>query len=177
MHGLKVQTSTLPNGMTFHAFPPTSVRAHDSKILNHSGVLTRLREIQLPMPYYVEHGILYQLHGDPAYIKKESSPVLSSGGLGDVRISEEHNYAILKGKFSLIDFKRMLKLKKNPVAKIIFTALILTNAHVCLNDSHIGQYYHCSPPTLHDYTHKGKAHVQYIPDHGDHWVYYMGKRR
>jgi hypothetical protein len=160
--------------MTLHAFPPTSIRPHDSKLLEHSGLLARLRLAQLQKPWYVEQDVTFQVHGDPAYRFMEH-PCLSSGGIGDVRISEEFGYAGLKGEFSYLDYKAFLKLKKSPITQIIFVALIIRNAFVCLNGSQVSDFFNCAPPSLVNYTAQGPAMqnnlLNHVPDHAYAWVW------
>jgi hypothetical protein len=170
LHGVKLQTSTLPNGITLHCFPPVSVRHHDKTVLETSGLLQNLLEAQQNLESY-ENGIIFGIHGDSAY-KGINHAAIYAGGLGEIRISEEFNYCGLKTLFSYSDYKHLLKLKKSPISQIIMVSLLLRNALICLNQtSEIGEYFQCRPPTLENYTSNGPSFVDHVPNNVENWVW------
>jgi hypothetical protein len=78
LHGMKIQTSTLPNGITLFASIPESARTHDSLVLERSNFLHDLLEAQRDKPWFLEEGVILKAHGDPAYSSQHVA--LSSGG-------------------------------------------------------------------------------------------------
>jgi nuclease HARBI1 len=77
--------------------------------------------------------------------------------LGNIRITEEWSYAELKGRFSFLEAEHMLKIEGMPVSKMLIAALILRNAHTCMNGSEISAFYDCQPPSLQDWTARGPS--------------------
>ena len=61
LHGLKLQTIDLPNGMTFHAYGPISCRHSDAFSFRESGIQQKLHELQEDYPQK------YSIYGDSAY--------------------------------------------------------------------------------------------------------------
>jgi hypothetical protein len=150
---MKIQTSTLPNGMTLFASVPHSARPHDSLLLERTHFLEDLLAAQNGKPWKEERGVVLKAHGDPAYLVHHVA--LSTGGMGNMRITEEWNYAELKGRFTFLKCQHMLKIKLMPVPLLLITALILRNAYTCLNGSEISAFYNCQPPSLEDWTKNG----------------------
>lgn len=150
-----MQTSTLPNGITFHALLPTSARENDAAIVEDSQCLDQLRLAQLNSQWYEHHPCLFKLHGDLAYVLNPEHEMLQCGGLSFVRIAEEFSYGGLKKLFPILDFKHFFKLKGMRAVDTITVALILKNAFVCMNGSQVAAYFDLLPPTLHTYTSQG----------------------
>jgi hypothetical protein len=109
--GAKFQVIMLPNGMQFHVHAAESARRHDSWILQNSGVIQKLRDLQ----EFSEQK--YRIHGDPAY--GADPPFLSSTGLGPVRVTIEQDFGETKDDFKIVNWARFLQLRKMKVAKVL----------------------------------------------------------
>lgn len=112
LHGLKWQTVTLANGMDFEVFGPRSVRRNDSFTLEKSNIEEKLHVLQL------SRSRIFDMFGDSAYFPTPYLSVSNSKGMSAVRQTIEWSYKDLKGVWKYLDWKRCLKLRKQPLAKI-----------------------------------------------------------
>jgi hypothetical protein len=157
LHGLKWQTVTLANGMDFEVFGPRSVRRNDSYTLDKSNIEEKLHVLQLGRRR------VFGMFGDSAYFPTPYLSVANSKGMSAVRQTIEWSYKDLKTIWKFLDWKRCLKLRKQPIAKIAFVAMILRNAHVTLNACQTAEYMQMIPPTLEEWLSQGpRAHE--LPD-------------
>jgi len=103
------------------------------------------------------------LYGDPAY---PLTPYILSPYKGANITEEQHEFnkrmsSVREcvewgfGKviqyFSFMDFKKNHKILLQPVGRMYFVAVLLTNCHTCLYNSQTGIYFDLPPPTLHMY--------------------------
>ena len=70
----------------------------------------------------------------------------------------------MKGQWKYCDYKVALKIRSQPVAKILFTCLLLRNAYITLHSSQIGEYMEMVPPTIEEWCKNGP---RYRPIPGD----------
>ena len=149
LHGMKWQTCILPNGMDFDIYGPESVRRNDLTTLDLSNIEARLAELQANDP------IKFKICGDSAYFDSDQICRVDGRGMSSVRESAEHSYCQGKDLWKYTDYKHVLQLYKQPIAKIIFVTLLLRNAYVTMNASQISEYFLMAPPTLADWTFHG----------------------
>ena len=149
LHGLKWQTVDMPNGMNFDVWGPISVRRNDNYALHHSDIENKLRTLQQ------DQQLKFAMLGDSAF--SNSDVMCSGGGRGMAAIREpiEWDYKDLKTMWKYLDYKHVLHLKKQPVAKIVFVCMLLRNAHVCMNGNQTAQYFHCQPPSFEHWVGQG----------------------
>lgn len=83
--------------------------------------------------------------------------------MSSVRETIEWNYKDLKEQWKYCNWKVVLKLRKQPVAKIIFVCLLLRNTHVTMNACQTGEYFMMVPPSLEVWTSQGPR-ARPIPD-------------
>ena len=118
----------LPNGMDFQVNGPVSVRHNDNYNLGMSEIEEQLEVLQR------NERLKFVILGDSAY---SNSDYIITGeglrGLASVREPIEWEYKDLKVLWKYCDYKKALKLKKQPLAKIFFTCLLLRNAHCSMN--------------------------------------------
>jgi hypothetical protein len=55
--------------------------------------------------------------------------------------------------FAFVDFKKGLSIYLQPVGKMYFVAVLLTNCHTCFYGSQTSIYFDLAPPNLHVYLH------------------------
>jgi hypothetical protein len=159
LHGVKIQTCTLPNGLIADVFGPVSVRHNDLFTLGESRINPRMRDMQQGV-----FDILYALYGDSAYpiydcilsrhLGDDLNEVLSLENecMSSVRESIEWVNADIKSKFAFISFHKGLKLRHSPnVIRLIVVACILTNCYKCLNGCQTSKYFDLKPPSLEEY--------------------------
>ena len=63
-----------------------------------------------------------------------------------------------------MDYELVLKMRKQPVAKIFFVALLLRNAHNTMNGSQTSQYFGLLPPSFEDWVSQGPNARPLPPD-------------
>lgn len=163
LHGVKIQTITLPNGLLADVFGPVSVRHNDLYTLSESNINERLSALQEGV--YQQK---YSLYGDSAYTNiecitsrhaaTESLPltnieVLENTSMSSIRESIEHVHADIKNKFAFVCYPRGLQLRKKPefVGKLIVVAAILTNCYKCLYACQTASRFLTLPPTIEEY--------------------------
>jgi hypothetical protein len=81
--------------------------------------------------------------------------VMSSG-----REVIEWDYGDLKSQFAFLDYKKVLKMRKMPVAYIFLCALLLRNAHVCMNGCRTSEFFLCAPPTFEEWIASGPRYYE-----------------
>jgi len=160
LHGMKWQTIILANGMDFHIFGPLSVRRNDLTALDKSDIENKIRE-----QFFVDE-IVLKLFGDSAFMVSDimsTAESLPGRGMSSVREVIEWSYKDVKQLWKYCDYKHVLQLRKQPVAKIFFVCLLLRNIYVSLHGSQTSDYFTMTPPTLEEWTSQGRqAHP--IPD-------------
>ena len=149
LHGLKWQTVDMPNGMNFDVWGPVSVRRNDNYSLNHSRIEDKMRALQAGQP------LLFKILGDSAYSDNDVIVTGTSRGIAAIREPIEWDYKDLKTMWKYLDYKHVLSLKKQPLAKIIFVCMLLRNAHVTMNGNQAAHYFLCQPPTFEQWVSQG----------------------
>ena len=123
-HCLIYQTITTPDGLIFHMYVPEAGRRHDLTLYRESGM-----DNSLEQSLHVQ-GQQYYIYGDPAYILRPWLQVAFSRAfatpeqqflnktMSAVRVSVEHSYKDMKQMWTSQDFKRMLKVRAAPIARL-----------------------------------------------------------
>jgi len=157
LHGLKWQSAILANGMDFQLYGPLSVRRNDLTVLAKSKLEEKLEELQ-------ENGaVQFKVHGDSAFV---DSAVIGTGGgrgMASVRETSEWSFKDVKALWAYIDFSGELKLRQQPVAKIMFACFLLRNTYVSIHASQISEYMVMQPPPFEHWTAQGPR-ARPIPD-------------
>lgn len=156
VHGVKYHAIVTPDGLVAHLYGPLEGRRHDRRVWQESQIL---RYLQLYA--YGPTGNTFQVYGDPAYGCNRflCSPfigaALSEGEklfkkrMANVRIIVEWVFKEILNLFPFLDFKRNQKLLLQPIGKQFQVAVLLHNAHVCLHNPQISQYFqNPEDPTL-----------------------------
>ena len=157
LHGMKWQTTIMANGMDFVIFGPLSVRRNDNTSLALSKIEEHLVELQ------EGEEIMLMMHGDSAYSNSIVMHVGGGRGMSSVRESIEWSYKDIKEQWKYCDYSRVMQLRKQPVAKIMFICMLLRNAYVTLCGSQISDFFTMAPPTLEEWLSQGPA-ARPIPD-------------
>jgi hypothetical protein len=97
----------------------------------------------------------YRILGDSAYTTNDVIVTGTSRGIAAIREPIEWDYKDLKTMWKYMDYKHVLSLKKQPIAKIVFVSMLLRNAHVTMNGNQTAHYFLCQPPTLEQWLSQG----------------------
>ena len=73
--------------------------------------------------------------------------------MSSVRECVEWGFGKVVSIFAFMDFKKNLRIYLQPVGKMYFTAVFLTNCHTCLYGSQTGAYFDLDAPNLSVYLH------------------------
>lgn len=161
LHGMKWQTLVLACGMDFHVWGPLSCRRNDLTFLQRSQVQQKLVDLFDELAE-----IIFHIFGDSAYFPgdvMDTHVSIPGRGMSSVREIIEWTYKDDKGLWKYTDFEHVLRLNKQPVAKIYFVCMLLRNAYVTLHGSQAAEYMDMMPPSLEEWTEQGpRAHP--IPD-------------
>jgi nuclease HARBI1 len=156
VHALKFQSVSAPDGIIIDLTGPWEGRRHDCGMLRESELLQRLEHISGTI------GNAY-IYGDPAY---PISPLLQvpykesslseeesefNNRMSKVRVSVEWCFGKVISLFPFVDFKKNLKIYLQPVGKLYFVAVLLTNMHTCAYGSLTSTFFTVTPPTLTTY--------------------------
>ena len=151
LHGMKWQTVTMANGMDFEVWGPASVRRNDLYTLSKSRILEKLAELQQ------DQALKFKLFGDSAYFDEEFLATNAGRGMASCRETIEWRYKDLKGTWKYLDYRHCLQLQKQPIAKIIFVCMLLSNAHCTMYGCEAAAYFDCPPPSLEEWLSQGPA--------------------
>jgi DDE superfamily endonuclease len=168
LHGMKYQTVDLPNGMNLHVWGPISVRHNDIVSLHESKINDLLVELQLG------DELQWIIYGDSAYIHVDDShiharhhdedltdrQILENRTLSACRECIEWDYGDIGVMWSMVDYKKILKMQLMPVKNIYLTAVVLRNAYVTMNGGTTAEYFNLIPPTFEVWTSNGPADVE-----------------
>lgn len=71
--------------------------------------------------------------------------------MSKLRVSVEWGFGKILQLFPFLDFKKNLKIYKQPVGNYYKVGVILTNCHTCIYGSQVSDYFGCDPPALEQY--------------------------
>ena len=108
----------MANGMDFEVFGPVFVRHPDAYSLNQSHIEEH---------YQAGQQQKFKMYGDSAYFNDEYLVTGRPRGMHSVREIIEWWYKDLKTNWKVCNWKVCLKLRQQPVAKIIFVCMLLRN--------------------------------------------------
>ena len=133
-----MQTVFLPNGMDFEVWGPVSCRHNDNYTLAMSNILENLAGCQ------EGNALKYAIFGDSAYM--DDDYLLTGGGRGmsSVREPIELDYKDVKSLWKYLDYKHVLKIKNQPLAKIVIVCHLLRNAMNIMYGSQTSLYFNLS---------------------------------
>ena len=142
--------------MNLHVWGPASVRRNDNFTLGKSNIEQKLRVLQAQQP------LKFKIIGDSAY--SDDDIIGTGGGKGIAAIREpiEWNYKDLKMLWKYLDYRHVLKLRKQPVAKFVFVCMLFRNAHCTLYGSQTAEYFNLPAPTFDEWLSQG-PNAQPIP--------------
>ena len=171
LHGIKVETVFMPNGLTA-LFGPVSARRSDVGVLYMSNLDAFLCFIQRGLILAMVLPVLYAVFGDTAFalhLECVQSYYRSLGAAADLtddqkrinlflkraRQTIEKNYGQLANEFHICDVKPGMKLAKpNPYAlEQLRVCHLMLNCKVCLNGDQAGSTntFGVAPPSLEQY--------------------------
>jgi len=164
LHGIKFQSVTAPNGLIVDFFGCVVGRRGDGYLLRRSGFLARMAAL------VAAEGLPFYVYGDPAYalsqyilrgFKGAMTPAQKqfSTAMSSVREVVEWGFSLIVRDWAFVDYRKNLKIGKQPIGRLYFVAALLTNMKTCMTASHAFDYYGnqiaqefgLSPPSLHDY--------------------------
>lgn len=148
IHCLKYQAIIAPDGIIAHLYGPAEGRIHDSTVWHES----KIGEI-LDAYAYAPDGTPLQVYGYPAYGINEHLISPFGGALltedqrewnksmSKVRIVVEWCFKQVLQLFTALDFTRTQRILVSPIGLQYFVAVLPHNAHVCLHNPQIPQYF------------------------------------
>jgi hypothetical protein len=153
----------MPNGMNFHVWGPCSGRHNDVESLEDSKVNEILVNLQL------EREFQWVIYGDSAYIHVPDSHVLArhnyepntarqdaeNRALSSCCECIEWDYGDVGRMWNLVDYKKVLKMRKMRVKDMYLVAMLLRNAYVTLSANNTAEYFDCLPPSLETWVSQG----------------------
>jgi hypothetical protein len=124
-----------------------------SLYLNGSRIEEKLEQCQ------AGRDLKFKMHGDSAYFDDEYLVTGGGGGMSSVRESVEWGYKDLKTIWKVCDWRNVLKLRNQPVAKIMFVCFLLKNIYTTFYACQTAVHFFLQSPTFEDYIAQGpKAH-------------------
>lgn len=155
VHALKWQGVILPNGIIGDLHGPEVGRRHDAFLMRQSTLNARLAQAQ------VGHAVQYKVFGDAAYaimshVKRGWTGMLNNQQrldnmhMAQACIAVEWGFGKVVNDYAFVDHKN-LKLFLQPIGRIYFCAVLLTNFHTCLYGSETGKLFQLDSPSLENY--------------------------
>ena len=151
LHGMKFETVILANGMDLTVFGPETVRHNDLFMKGASKVEERFKALQQGRALFLK------IFGDSAYIDTDTVGTGGGRGMASVRETIEWSYKDLKVLWKYCDYRHVLKIRKQPVAKIVFVCMLLRNAHVTMCGGQGGEFLDMAPPTFEEWVSQGPS--------------------
>jgi hypothetical protein len=175
VHALKYHAIVTPDGIIAHFYGPVEGRRHDKVIWNESGIMDHLLRHS-----HEEDGTPMQIYGDPAYgvnrhlispfqgARLDPRQQLFNKRMSRVRIVVEWVFKEVIQQFQYFSLKTGQRVLLSNIGLQFKVAVLLHNAHVCLHNPQIPQYFQLAngqivrpfddgalfhPPTLREYFH------------------------
>ena len=156
VHCLSWQAVITPNGLISCLFGPLAGSVNDRSLLNQSGLLPRLAQIDRI------NGKQYALYGDAGYYAREQLSVPFSKptswaqkefnrSMSVLRVSVEHGFAIVHRLFAYVCYKQQMKVGLQPTAAYFAAAVLFTNIHCSFNHNQVSIFFGLQPLTLQEY--------------------------
>ena len=156
LHCLLYQSLTTPDGLMFHLYGPEVGRRHDMTLYRQSGIDQQLQS------HLTIQDRQYCVYGDAAYVLRAwlqtafpradatMHQLIYNKDMSAVREAVEWTYKDLKQIWTSQDFKRLLRVRKSPLALLYKAAALLWNVRVCLHQGsgQTSSYFLCRPPSL-----------------------------
>ena len=160
--------------MNMHVWGPISVRHNDLVSLHESQINDKLVQLQ------AGEELQWVIYGDSAYVHVDDSHILARHHHGEdnterpdnterqklenvalsaCRECKEWDYGDVGVMWSMVDYKKILKIQLMPVKNIYLTAMILRNAYVTMNGGTTSEYFNLIPPTFEIWCGGGPANV------------------
>lgn len=95
------------------------------------------------------------MFGDSAYFDDDYMVTGGGRGIASVRETIEWTYKDLKTVWKYCDYRHCLKMRNQPLGKIMFVCMLLRNMHITMYGNQNTQYFECLPPTLEEYLGQG----------------------
>ncbi len=142
--------------MNFHVWGPISVRHNDLFSLDESNISDELQKLmEFDELKFCVYGDSAYIVGNYPYIKARhdneiNNPreILENRSMSSCRECIEWDYGNVGTMWPLVDYSKVLKIRKMPVAKMYITAMIMRNAYVTINGCETTKYFNCVAPTL-----------------------------
>lgn len=148
-----------PDGMFYDWFDGPTGRQNDKYFWRDSNANTILANSQFG------NALQYWCYGDKGYGLHYSHLRAAAHGPGHVtdqqkfdnwvmakeRVGVEWGYGKIDARCPFLKCAHLMKLQACDVASFVRVAVLLTNAHTCLQQSQTGLYFECEAPTLENY--------------------------
>ena len=158
IHAIKFQSVVAPNGLTVNFYSPAEEKKHDSAMLTMSNLRNQLIQYSRKAnsdalciygdPVYPLHP---QLQGSSKSQNLTPQQADFNKSMSNVRTSVEWVFGELLNYFSILDYKKNLKIELSAVVKMYYVCALLTNTHICLYRFITSDFSDNEPPTLEEY--------------------------
>lgn len=160
-HVMKFQSVMSPAGIILHLFGPVEGRRHDASMLDTSGLLPQLD--QLNRPAHLGGGP-YAVYGDPAYplrthllcpFADPDTPEQQhfNKAMSEVRIAVEWGFGGVLQQFAFLQHKENNKIGLQPVAQYYTVSTLLFNCMACFYRNEVSHFFGVHPPSIEEYLH------------------------
>ncbi len=169
MHGIKILSYSLPNGLTGATCGPCSHRQNDNRVVAWSGIDAWLCAFQLGMAclagmvyaFYCDNGFgsvwdcLHTKHRAPIMRELSARQQAENKVMKKVQVSIEWSYGSVKTNWKMCNHWDLFHIDKDPA--IVYSQIrvmhLLQNCITCIQGNHIlgSHVFHCCPPILEDY--------------------------
>jgi len=95
------------------------------------------------------------MYRDSAYFNDKYLVTGGPRGMDSVREIIEWSYRDLKTNWKVCNWKVCLKLRQQPVAKIIFVCMLLRNISCTIQQSQVSDHFRCAAPYFDDWISQG----------------------
>jgi len=156
-HALKFQAVTTPDGMFAHVYGPLEGRRHDWTLYMRSDIDEQLNNALLV------DGKQFCIYGDSGYNWRSYLEIPFQGAalsedqtafnkaMSGSRITVEWMFKEVKLYWTVLDFKRKLRIQESPVAALYLSGMLLCNIRNCIYPNETSQYFSCPPPSLQEF--------------------------
>ena len=157
-HGIQFQGFVAPNGLFIEMSGPYAAVTNDQSMFHRSQLYDRLCQVIVWLNKYV------YAFGDCGYqglhvllVPHSPKPTMTlrqkrfNRKMSRLRVSIEWSFGKITQLFAFCDYKKNMKLHKQPVGSYWLIATLLTNCHSCLYGNQTEDFFDMPPPSLEYY--------------------------
>jgi hypothetical protein len=157
IHGLKIQTLDLPNGMTAFVYGYVAARESDLTLLEQSNLNGMLVALQFGEAFMLKalgdaiYPTLQCIGTTGTMSERTTEDRILKYGAKRVRVAVEWDYGDTASLYAIVNDPRQNKIfvsGGSNMKYVYFNSMLLKNMHHCLYGCTASRYFHCTPPSL-----------------------------